>query len=247
MTGPTTASASSVVDDSPSVRAALRSLLASDPGIEVIGAAADPFEAAERMRDSLPDVMLLDLELPKMDGLTFLAKVMAQRPVPVVVCSSHTEAGSKAALRALEIGAVEVIAKPRMATPSERHEAQGLLCDAVRAAAQSRAGARRPKIPPHALVVEPKLTADAVLPPARPGRPRPPRTAPLVAIGASTGGTEALAQVLRALPPEAPPVVVVQHMPGKFTAAFAQRLDGLCRIRVAEARAGRPPRPPAWR
>jgi two-component system chemotaxis response regulator CheB len=225
-----------IVDDSASVRAALKTLLAADGGIEVIGA-ADPFAAAEQMRDRLPDVMLLDLELPRMDGLTFLAKVMAQRPVPVVICSSHTEAGSRAALRALEIGAVEVIGKPRMATPSERQEAQAVICDAVRAAAQT--GRRGRKAPaPKPLVVEPKLNADAVLPPARPGAPRPPRTAPLVAVGASTGGSEALAQVLRDLPADSPPVVIVQHMPEKFTAAFAQRLDGLCRVRVAEAASG---------
>ncbi len=222
-----------IVEDSPSVRAAFKSLLSSDPGIEVIGVAADPFAAAERMRAAMPDVMLLDLELPRMDGFTFLAKVMAQRPVAVVVCSSHAGDGSPTSLRALEIGAVKVVPKPRMATPIERQEARTLLCEAVRAAA--RAGVRRE---PRPLVVEPKLTADAVLPPARPGAPRPPSTVPVVAIGASTGGTEALAQVLRALPAGAPPVLIVQHMPERFTAAFAQRLDGLCRVRVSEAAHG---------
>jgi two-component system chemotaxis response regulator CheB len=225
-----------IVDDSASVRAVLKTLLASDPGIEVVGAAADPFAAAEQMRLRLPDVMLLDLELPRMDGLTFLATVMAQRPVPVVVCSSHTAAGSKAAQRALEMGAVEVIGKPSLSTPAERQDAQAMLCEAVRAAHAG--GTRARRTAPRALLVEPKLTADAVLPPARAGAPRPPRTPPLVAIGASTGGTEALAQVLRALPADAPPVVIVQHMPEKFTAAFAQRLDGLCQVRVAEAGPG---------
>ncbi len=226
-----------IVDDSPSVRAVLKTLLSAEPGIEVIGAAADPFAAAEQMRERLPDVMLLDLELPKMDGLTFLARVMAQRPVPVVICSSHTEAGSRTALKALEIGAVEVIGKPRMATASERQEAQSTICDAVRAAAQAgRRGART--APPRPMIVEPKFSADAVLPPARRGAPQPPRTQPIVAIGASTGGTEALADVLKGLPADAPAVVIVQHMPEKFTGAFAQRLDGLCRVRVAEAAQG---------
>ncbi len=223
-----------IVDDSPSVRAALKTLLSAEPGIEVIGSAADPFAAAEQMRDRLPDVMLLDLELPKMDGLTFLAKVMAQRPVPVVICSSHTEAGSRAALKAIELGAVEVIGKPRMGTAAERKEAQGMVGDAVRAAAQAVRNGRKTAVSPKTLLVEPKLSADAVLPPSRPGAPRPPRTGPLVALGASTGGTEALLRVLQELPANSPPVVVVQHMPEKFTAAFAQRLDGLCRVRVAE-------------
>lgn len=226
-----------IVDDSPSVRAVFKTLLSPDPGIEVIGAAPDPYAAADHMRDRLPDVMLLDLELPKMDGLTFLAKVMAQRPVPVVICSSHTEAGSRSAMKALEMGAVEVIGKPRMATAAERQEAQAMICHAIRAAAQT--GRRhRKQAMPKPLIVEAKLSADAVLPPARPGTPRPPRTPPIVAIGASTGGTEALAEVLRGLPPDAPPVVIVQHMPEKFTAAFAQRLDGLCRVRVTEAAHG---------
>ncbi len=227
-----------IVDDSASVRAVLKTLLAAEPGIEVLGAAADPYAAVDQMRERLPDVMILDLELPKMDGLTFLAKVMAQRPVPVIVFSSHTEAGSQSAIKALEMGAVEVIGKPRMATVTERQEAQAMIGDAVRAAAQAHRGGRRGAAPSKPLVVEPKLTADAILPPARPGAPRPPRTGPVVAIGASTGGTEALATVLRQLPADAPPVVIVQHMPEKFTAAFAQRLDSFCHVRVAEAMHG---------
>lgn len=225
-----------VVDDSASVRAALKTLLSGDSGIEVIASVADPFEAAERMRSEVPDVLLLDLELPKMNGLTFLGKIMAQRPIPVVICSSHTEAGSAVALRALEMGAAEVIGKPALATPAQRQEAQIRIRDAVRAAAQT--GPRARKLVPRTLEPEPKLTADAVLPPARPGAARPPRTQPIVAIGASTGGTEALAAILCELPPDAPPVVIVQHMPEKFTAAFAQRLDGICRVRVSEAATG---------
>ena len=225
-----------IVDDSASIRRGLRVLLSADRGIEVIAAVADPFEAAQRMRDLVPDVMLLDIEMPRMDGLTFLGKIMAQRPLPVIICSSYSEAGSRTALRALELGAAEVIGKPSLGTPQERQEAQIRVCDAVRAAAQARTA--RAKAPPRAIEPGPKHTADVILPPPSPNAPPVPRTAPIVVVGASTGGTEALAAVLRELPPDAPPVVVVQHMPERFTTAFAQRLDGLCRVRVAEAASG---------
>ncbi|KAA9008005.1 chemotaxis-specific protein-glutamate methyltransferase CheB [Histidinibacterium aquaticum] len=234
-----------IVDDSAAARSALRRLLEGDGGIEVIATAPDAFAAAAQMRESLPDVILLDLELPRMDGLTFLGRIMAQRPIPVVICSSHTEAGSRAALRALELGAAEVIGKPRLASESDRQEAQIRLCDAIRAAAHA-GRRRRPsggREPPPApgpapdLRPGPKLTADAVLAPPRPSSVVPPMP-PVIAIGASTGGTEALARVLPGLSPRTPPVVVVQHMPEKFTAAFARRLDGLCTVRVSEARDG---------
>lgn len=234
-----------IVDDSAAARRALTDLLSEDPGIVVAGTATDPFDAAAKMRDGLPDVMLLDLELPRMDGLTFLTKIMKQHPFPVIVCSSHTETGSKAALRALEIGAAEVIGKPRLATPRDRQEAQIRLTDAVRAAAQAGQGrgmrdpARDRPVPrPAPFSPGPKLTADAILPPPRPGAPVPRGLPPLVAIGASTGGTEALAALLPRLAPATPPVVIVQHMPEKFTAAFARRLDGICRVSVREAANG---------
>ncbi|WP_375691134.1 chemotaxis response regulator protein-glutamate methylesterase [Pseudooceanicola sp. LIPI14-2-Ac024] len=226
-----------IVDDSASARAALRRLLSGDPAIEVIGAAGDPFEAAGMMRTDLPDVMLLDLALPRMDGLTFLRKIMAQHPMPVVVCSSHTQKGSENALRALESGAAEVIAKPSMATAGEREEAQIRLCDAVRAAASTRSGrAARPPVKP--LSPGPKLTADVILPPMRPGTVKGVPHCPVIAIGASTGGTEALLEVLRAMPAGMPPIVIVQHMPERFTDTFARRLDGLCRLTVTEAQSG---------
>ena len=224
-----------IVDDSASIRRGLKILLSADDGIEVIAAVADPFEAAQQMRDLVPDVMLLDIEMPRMDGLTFLSKIMAQRPLPVIICSSYSEAGSRTAMRALELGAAEVIGKPSLGTPQERQEAQIRVCDAVRAAAQARKS--RPAAP-KALEPGPKHTADVILPPASPNAPPAPRTAPLVVMGASTGGTEALATVLKELPPDAPPVVIVQHMPERFTTAFAQRLDSLCRVRVAEAVTG---------
>lgn len=233
-----------IVDDSASARQALSRLLSADPGITVMGTAVDPFDAARKMRAELPDVLLLDLELPRMDGLTFLSKIMAQHPVPVVICSSHGEAGSQAAMRALEIGAAEVIGKPRLATAQDRQEAQVRLCDVVRAAAQTgdAGGTRKParaKAAP--LSPGPKFTADEILPPPGKARIYPPTLAPLVAIGASTGGTEALAAVLTRLPADAPPVVIVQHMPERFTAAFARRLDMSCTVTVAEASNGDKP------
>ncbi|QDL91464.1 chemotaxis response regulator protein-glutamate methylesterase [Paroceanicella profunda] len=225
-----------IVHDSAAARAAYRALLSTDRGIAVMGSAADPLDAAAMMRKRMPDVLLLDLDMARMDGLTFLRKVMAQHPLPVVICSDRSPKGSVQALRALELGAAEVIDKPRIVTEADRQEALIRLGDAIRAAAQTRRHAVRSPPPP--LGVEPKRTADAILPPARPGAARVPRAGPLVAIGASTGGTEALLEVLAALPGAAPPVVMVQHMPETFTGAFARRLDAQCGIRVAEATTG---------
>ncbi|WP_425099371.1 protein-glutamate methylesterase/protein-glutamine glutaminase [Tropicibacter sp. S64] len=235
-----------IVDDSVSARQAFSRLLLEDDGIAIMGTAGDPFEAAAKMRAELPDVILLDLELPRMDGLTFLAKIMAQHPVPVVICSSHTEAGSQSAMKALEIGAAEVIAKPRLSTVQERQEAQMLLCDAVRAAAQVRGPAKSrmaTRTKPAPISPGPKFTADEILPPPGKSRVYPPNLMSLVVIGASTGGTEALASVLMRLPADGPPVVIVQHMPERFTAAFARRLDQSCAVKVVEAADGDKPRP----
>ncbi len=221
-----------VVDDSASVRQALKDILDADPGIEVIATAPDPWVAAERIRREVPDVITLDIEMPRMDGLTFLERLMRQHPIPVVICSSLTAAGSLTAIAALEKGAVEVIAKPALGSPREWKESSIHICDAVRAASRAKLG--RPTAAPGPA---PRLTADAVLRP-------PPRhamgetTDKVVAIGASTGGTEALLALLRALPADAPGVVVVQHMPEKFTSQFAARLDAQCTIRVKEAQSG---------
>ncbi|SOC15996.1 two-component system chemotaxis response regulator CheB [Rhodobacter sp. JA431] len=222
-----------IVDDSAAIRSAFASIVREDPGLSLMGAAADPYEAAKMMRDTLPDVMLLDLELPKMDGLTFLRKIMSQRPLPVVVCSSHTESGSQAMIKALESGAAEVLAKPRFDSPEARREAAIRLGDALRAAVAARKGR---KMRPDALSPGEKFTADVILPYREPVAV--PQTAPLIAIGASTGGTEALREVLTALPADAPGIVIVQHMPEAFTGAFARRLDGLCQITVKEAETG---------
>ncbi len=168
-----------------------------------------------------------------MDGITFLRKLMAQRPVPVVMCSSLTEAGSQTLMQALEAGAVDVILKPRVDTADLLREAQIHICDAVKAAARARL--RRPRALPSA--PPPKLTADAMLPP--PSQTAMARTTEtVICIGASTGGTESLRVVLEALPAATPGIVIVQHMPEKFTAAFARRLDGLCAMEVKEAEDG---------
>jgi two-component system chemotaxis response regulator CheB len=181
-----------------------------------------------------------------MDGLTFLRRIMAQRPMPVVICSGHTPEGSDAMMRALEAGAVEVVGKPMLSGAAALRESAGRIRDAVRAAAAARlsnvirraAGAEAARAAP-----QPKLTADAVIPPMVEGKragaiARIPRTERILCIGASTGGTEALKEVLEAMPPDAPGIVIVQHMPAGFTAAFARRLNACCAIAVKEAETG---------
>jgi two-component system chemotaxis response regulator CheB len=219
-----------VVDDSAVVRQTMTEVLSSDPAIEVIGVAGDPFAAADKIQEQVPDVITLDIEMPRMDGLTFLQKIMSQHPIPVIICSSLAEDGAGSTLRALEYGAVEIIAKPRMGSKQFLQESREILCEAVKAAAVARV---MPRI--GNLAVQPKLTADAILSIA-PG-PMIETTEKVIVIGASTGGTEALRALLEVLPPDAPGIVIVQHMPELFTRAFARRLDGLCRISVKEAEA----------
>jgi two-component system, chemotaxis family, protein-glutamate methylesterase/glutaminase len=218
-----------IVDDSAVVRQTLSDVLASDPDLEVMATASDPFVAAERMRASVPDVITLDIEMPRMDGLTFLQNLMSQHPIPVVICSSLAEEGTQSALKALEYGAVDIIAKPRVGSKQFLEESRIILCQAVKAAAAAHLS-RAPR-PSHK--VQPKLTADAILSPATHAMAE--TTEKVVAIGASTGGTEALKTLLEALPADAPGIVIVQHMPEMFTRAFANRLDGLCSITVKEA------------
>ena len=229
-----------IVDDSATVRQTLAAVLESDPQIEVIGVASDPFVAARRIRDEIPDVITLDVEMPRMDGITFLKKLMAQHPIPVVMCSSLTEAGSETLMQALEAGAVDVILKPKMGVAEALAESRIRICDAVKAAAGARISGRRAPPPAmHAVVREPekKLSADAMLPPPS-GRAMARTTETIVCIGASTGGTESLREVLEALPANAPGIVIVQHMPEKFTASFAKRLNDLCEVDVKEAEDG---------
>ncbi|WP_041793855.1 protein-glutamate methylesterase/protein-glutamine glutaminase [Pararhodospirillum photometricum] len=228
-----------VVDDSASVRQTMTDLLNEDPEIEVIGTAADPYVAAKRLSQIVPDVITLDIEMPRMDGITFLHKLMEQHPLPVVICSSLAADGTQALSQALDAGAVSVIAKPLTGTRQFLLESSIGIRDAVKAAAQVDVGRfralRRAKVEGPA----PKLTADAIIP--RPlSRKIAKTTDKVVCIGASTGGTEALRVVLQDLPLDSPGVVIVQHMPEHFTRAFANRLNGICTIDVKEAEDGDP-------
>jgi two-component system chemotaxis response regulator CheB len=194
-----------------------------------MASAADPYIAAERIRSELPDVITLDVEMPRMDGITFLQKIMSQHPIPVVMCSSLTEERSETALKALEYGAVEIIQKPRLGVKQFLEESKVLICDVVKAAALARV--RPIRVPKQ---VAPKLTADAVL--EKPTAKAMIRTTEkVVVVGASTGGTEALRVFLEDMPLDSPGIVIVQHMPENFTRSFAKRLDTLCRISVKEA------------
>lgn len=226
-----------VVDDSASVRQTMSHILDSDPDIEIMGTASDPFVAVERIKREVPDVITLDVEMPRMDGLTFLEKIMSQHPIPVVICSSLTGDRSVTALAALEKGAVEIITKPKLGTKQFLEESTIRICDVVKSAARAGVTKRKPESTPSAFKTQPKLTADAVLK-AGSNRAMIETTDKIIAVGASTGGTEALRVFLEAFPANSPGIIIVQHMPEKFTASFAQRLDSLCQISVKEAADG---------
>ncbi|WP_129780057.1 protein-glutamate methylesterase/protein-glutamine glutaminase [Peristeroidobacter soli] len=231
-----------IVDDSAVVRQALTEVLNADPGIEVLCAVADPLLAMERMKTKWPQVIVLDVEMPRMDGLTFLRKIMAERPTPVVICSTLTEAGAATTLEALAAGAVSIVTKPKLGLRRFIEDASADLASAVKAASHAnvsrlRAAPRMSAEPAQALGVPPKLTADAILSPSGP-KALQQTTERIIAIGTSTGGTQALEQVLTCLPRVSPGIAIVQHMPEKFTAAFASRLNSLCQIEVREARHG---------
>jgi two-component system chemotaxis response regulator CheB len=223
-----------LVDDSAVVRQVLQAVLDQEPDIQVIGAASDPIFAMEKMTREWPDVIVLDVEMPRMDGITFLKKIMAEHPTPVVICSTLTEKGAETTMQALAAGAVEIITKPKVGLKSFLQESSNDLVAAVRAAAQAnvrrtiRAATPLPQ-------VAGKLNADAILPAAT-AHSMAQTTERIVAIGTSTGGTQALEVVLTALPRVCPGIVIVQHMPEKFTALFASRLNGLCQIEVREAK-----------
>jgi two-component system chemotaxis response regulator CheB len=221
-----------IVDDSAIVRQVASEAIAAQPDMRVLATAADPLFAIEKMRKEWPDVIVLDIAMPRMDGLTFLRKLMAERPTPVVICSSLVGRGARSSLEALAAGAVSVVAKPKVGVKQFLQDESESLVAAVRAAASARLRPQRQM----ATAPQPKLTLDDL--------PRGPRLAPagdrtrVVAIGTSTGGTQALETVLTTLPEDVPGIVVVQHMPAGFTDMFARRLDGLCHIRVREARHG---------
>jgi len=250
-----------IVDDSAVVRQTLTKLFEDDPGFEVVGTAADPYIAAKKLTTVVPDVITLDIEMPRMDGLRFLRHLMSQHPLPVVVCSSVAESGSANALTALEYGACEIVEKPKMGTKEFLEESKVRVYDAVRAAYASRYGLAKLKTAKRApaaekpradkprsaekagkprtsdatmRIVQPKHSADVILAPGD-GHRVPTTTEKVIAIGASTGGTEALREVLQAMPLTAPGIVIVQHMPEHFTAAFAKRLNEICEITVKEA------------
>lgn len=222
-----------IVDDSAAVRQVLSSILSAEQDIEVMATAGDPFSAAEKIRREIPDVMILDIEMPRMDGLTFLRKIMSQRPIPVIICSAQYR--SEVVFDALDAGALDVIGKPRVDTTQFLMESGTRVCDAVRAAARAKVQPARPRL---SSKVTAKLTADVILPPPRATTKSRAPADRIVCIGASTGGTEALRDLLTALPEDSPGIVIVQHMPEHFTAAFSRRLDGLCRINVREAKDG---------
>ena len=245
-----------IVDDSALVRQVVSMAVAHDPGIEVVATASDPIFALDKMRQIHPDVLLLDIEMPRMDGLTFLRKLMAESPVPVVICSSLAENGSDTAMQALAAGAVSIITKPKSGLKGFLEEASNDIISAVRAAARANvrllvprtsttgnaqgsnpAAPARPNYfaPTSPTLNRPKNSTDVMLPLGDPSGAMIKTTDKVVAIGTSTGGTQALEAVLTKLPVTVPGIVVVQHMPEKFTGMFSERLNSLCAIEVKEA------------
>lgn len=219
-----------IVDDSAVVRQTLEAIISADPCLTVAGVAADPLIAVEKLRQVVPDVIILDVEMPRMDGLTFLKIIMEQHPVPVVICSSLAEQGSDVIFRAMEYGAVEIIQKPKLATKQFLEESKIRLTDAVKAAFAARFDGTT-RIGRNVAREQRKYEA-----PVTPVRSAVFRTTDLVVVvGASTGGTEAIKTFLAGLPSDSPGIVIVQHMPEHFTQSFAKRLDRLCQISVKEA------------
>ncbi len=223
-----------VVDDSALVRSLLTEIINRQPDMQCVGAAADPLVAREMIRETNPDVITLDVEMPRMDGLEFLSRLMRLRPMPVVMVSTLTEQGADITLRALEMGAVDYVAKPRIGITSGLNELAHDIVDKIRIAAS--AHVKRLPAAPHATPAASTGTATPEAP--RAPLPRLATTEKVICIGASTGGTEAIREVLVPLPADAPAIVITQHMPPGFTSSFAARLNGLCRISVAEARHG---------
>jgi two-component system chemotaxis response regulator CheB len=218
-----------IVDDSALIRSVLKEIIESHPDLKVVGAAPDPLVAREMIKALNPDVITLDVEMPRMDGLGFLEKLMRLRPMPVVMISSLTEKGSDVTFRALELGAVDFISKPKLDISRGLKEYSEDIATKIRAAAKAKL--RKSTVAP----VQQSLSADAVLPFLS---NRIASTEKLIIVGASTGGTEAIKEFLIKLPPDCPGIVITQHMPEAFTKSFAQRLDNLCKISVKEAEDG---------
>jgi len=237
-----------IIDDSALIRQTLKSFFEETTDIEVLATAGDPYIAVRKMQKEVPDVITLDVEMPRMDGITFLKKLMKQHPLPVIIVSGVSPQNSKNALKALEYGAVEIINKPELSTKDHLTESKTRIIDAVRAAAHSRIKrttlsgelkmSNKKEIPNFKtdFKVAPKNSADVILPYRKSGKFF--GNERIIAIGASTGGTEALRILLEVLPENTPGIVVVQHMPPIFTKSFADRLNDLCKIEVREAQNG---------
>ncbi|MDA3955889.1 chemotaxis response regulator protein-glutamate methylesterase [Oceanispirochaeta sp.] len=222
-----------IIDDSAVVRQTLSMIIEDEKDIEVINTAPNPIIGEKKIALQKPDVIILDIEMPQMDGLTFLKKLMSENPIPTIICSSKTEKGGQNAITAIELGAVDIVQKPKVGTKEFLQESKIRICDVIRAAARSNSRVKNHhfKAP---VSVAPKLTADAIL--AKSNRPLSIDTTEMIAVvGASTGGTEALRIFLEMMPINSPGIVIVQHMPEHFTKSFAQRLNSLCKIEVKEA------------
>lgn len=223
-----------IIDDSAIVRNALSKLIEEEDGLEVMDTAADPYFAAQKIKKEIPDVITLDIEMPRMDGITFLKTLMSQFPVPVVIVSSLTQKGSETAIQAMQYGAVEIITKPKMYGLDEEVEENRIrLINAIKGASNANVKRRKVNTSP-AMKVEKKHTADAVID-KNTTKSMVRTTEKIVLIGASTGGTEALRNILSSLPYDAPGIAIVQHMPENFTRSFAESLDRICKVNVKEA------------
>ena len=232
-----------VIDDSSVVRQTFAELFKSTSDIELSDVASNPYTAASRLKKKIPDVIILDIEMPRMDGLTFLKKLMSQYPTPVIICSSLTETDNKLALEATRLGAVEVIHKPKVGVKEYLEESLILIGDAVRAAAQTKPAKRKrstpePKEETHNRPVQTKYSADAVVPEKQSPPSNITTTQNSVVAGASTGGTQALEKIIESLPANSPGMIIVQHMPYGFTATFAERLNAISKLEVKEASNG---------
>jgi two-component system, chemotaxis family, protein-glutamate methylesterase/glutaminase len=210
-----------IVDDSAVVRNIYKQLLERDPSIRVIGTASDPYIAVQKIQKEQPDVITLDIHMPRMDGLTFLRKIMSQAPMPVIVISSYTAQNAETALKALEAGAVDVLSKPNLLDEKVIQEYGVELIEKIKGAVKAKLGVKRERLSTGKAISDYSKMRFS--------------TRSVIAMGASTGGTEALAHILRELPALMPPILIVQHMPEKFTSSFAQRLDSICALKVKEA------------
>jgi len=227
-----------IVDDSALVRKLLTEMLGRDRDIEIVGAAADPYAAREKIKQLNPDVITLDVEMPRMDGLTFLENLMRLRPMPVVMVSSLTQKGADVTLRALELGAIDFVPKPKIDVAGSLASYADELIAKVKMAAGARVNVRSSAAPPRAAMqIDERRSADAVLP-AVTGRRTLRTTDRIIAIGASTGGTEAIREVLAVLPPDAPAIVISQHIPAAFSKPFAERINRCSAMSVCEAQDG---------